>query len=104
MAVAASEGQFVLYATMDMNTWRNGLRSGCDDVPIVDERIFPIQGRAMFMEFLSPGLGKDDNHVILVFVVAHAGRLKVTCYDWDARYNLATVTARAERVAVDLGK
>ena len=104
MAVAASEGQFVLYNTKTMNAWRDGLRFGYDDIPIVDERAFPIQGRVMFMEFLSPGVGKDDDHVILAFIIAHAGRLKMTCYDWDARYGLATVKARAERVAIDHGK
>ena len=104
MAVAAPEGRFILYKTKTMDEWREDVRSGRDGVPIVDERLFSIQGRIMHMEFLSPGTGQDDSHVVLLFVLAHGGKTKMSCYDWDARHDLSTASARAERVSVDPGK
>ncbi|KAF2194286.1 hypothetical protein K469DRAFT_548270 [Zopfia rhizophila CBS 207.26] len=102
IAIAADEGRFILYKTKTMAKWREDIQAGHDTTPIVDERLIPIQGRIMHMEFLSPGPEQvDGHHVILLFVLAHYGRTKITCYDWDARHDLSTATARAERVSVD---
>lgn len=104
MAVAAYEGRFMLYKTKSMQSWRKELRNGDDTTPIEDERIIAIEGRIMHMEFLSSAVSHDDFHVIILFIVVHQGLTKITCYDWDCRYDLSTVTARTERVSVDFGK
>lgn len=103
LAVAAYEGRFMLYKTKSMNVWRNELRDGTDTVPIEDERVIPIEGRIMHMEFLSTAATEDDYHVVLLFVVAHQGLTKLTCFDWDCRFDLSTAIARTERVSADLG-
>lgn len=103
MAVAAYEGRFMLYKTKPMQLWRNEMQGGGDTTPIEDERIVPIEGRIMHMEFLTPAGGKDDYHVVLLFVIVHQGFTKMTCFDWDCRFDLSTATARTERVSVDLG-
>jgi hypothetical protein len=103
MAVGAYEGRFILYKTKSMQMWRDELRSRPDSTPIEDERIMFIEGRIMHMDFLTSPVGMDDYHVVLLFVIAHQGLTKLTCFDWDCRYDLSTVTARTERVAVDLG-
>lgn len=102
MAVAAYEGRFVLYKTKPMQMWRNELQTGVDTTPIEDERIISIEGRIMHMEFLA-STGEDDHHVVLLFIVVHQGLTKITCFDWDCRYDLSTAAPRTERVAVDLG-
>lgn len=103
MAVAAYEGRFMLYKTKSMQTWRKELQNGDDTIPIEDERIMSIEGRIMHMGFLSSAAGQDDYHVVLLFIVVHQGLTKITCFDWDCRYDLSTATARTERVSVDLG-
>ena len=104
IAVAASEGQFIMYKTKSLESWREDVREGRDTTPIEDERIIPIDGRILHMEFLSTSTSQDDSHVVLVFVVAHGGRTKITCYDWDAKWDLNTATARAERLNIDPGR
>ncbi|KAH5331291.1 hypothetical protein HBI39_196210 [Parastagonospora nodorum] len=101
MAVAAQEGRFILYKTKSMQKWRKELRNGMDTTPIEDERIMPIEGRVMHMEFLSSGLAQDEFHVVLLFVIALQGKTKMTCFDWDCRQDLSTAAVRTERVAVD---
>jgi hypothetical protein len=101
MAVAAQEGRFILYKTKSMEAWRKELRDGHDTTPIQDERIFPLEGRVMHMDFLSSGTGQDEFHVVLLFVIAVQGKTKITCFDWDCREDLSTVAVRTERVAVD---
>lgn len=105
LAVAAYEGRFMLYKTKPVSAWRgdNELLDGVDTVPIDDERMIPIEGRIMHMDFLSMASAKDDYHVVLLFVIAHQGLTKLTCFDWDCRYDLSTTTARTERASVDLG-
>lgn len=103
MAVAAFEGRFILYKTKSMQSWRNELRTGADTTPIQDERIISIEGQIMHMEFLATPDRQDEHHVILLFIVVHLGLTKITCFDWDCRYDLSTATPRTERVAVDLG-
>ncbi|XPT01219.1 hypothetical protein M3J09_010359 [Ascochyta lentis] len=102
MAVAAYEGRLMLYKTKSMQTWRTAFENGEDGTPIEDERIIAIEGRVMHMEFLSSAVGQDDHHVVLLLIVAHHGLTKMTCFDWDCRYDLSTATARTERVLVDL--
>ena len=103
IAVAAHEGRFILYKTKSMQAWRDEANGGCDTVPIVDERTIPIQGRIMHMAFLSAGTAQDDYHVVLLFVIVHHGTTRITCFDWDCRYDLSSASARIERVVVDLG-
>ncbi|KAJ4376949.1 hypothetical protein N0V86_006387 [Didymella sp. IMI 355093] len=102
LAVAAYEGRFMLYKTKPMDAWREELRHSADTVPIEDERVMSIEGRIMHMEFLSTAVAEDDYHVALLFIVAHQGLTKLTCFDWDCRYDLSTATARTERISVDL--
>ncbi|CAI6235125.1 unnamed protein product [Periconia digitata] len=83
MAVAASEGLFVLYKLKPMDVWRKEMRDGNDGLPIVDEVIVPFEGRVMHMEFLSPSHAQDDAHVVLVFIYVDEGRTKVASYEWD---------------------
>lgn len=104
IAVAALEGQFILYKTRTLDTLREDVRNGREPMLVEDERVINIHGRIMHMEFLTPGIEQDDSHVILAFVIAHGGRTKITCYDWDANHDLNTARARAERVNVDSGK
>ena len=104
MAVAAQEGGFILYKTKTMARWRQEVRDGHDTLPIEDERIISIDGRVMHMEFLSSGTGLDDFHVVLLFIIAHQGKTKITCFDWDCRQDLSKATARTERVLVDYGR
>lgn len=108
IAVAALEGYFVLYSTKSIDEWREDMRHQGDSAAqatlVEDERVIPIQGRVMHMEFLAPNREKqqqDDTHVILLLFVAHQGKTKMTCYDWDTRYNLSTAKPRAERVIAD---
>ena len=103
MAVGAYEGRFILYKTKSMHMWQDELRSRPDSTPIEDERVMFIEGRIVHMDFLTSAVGMDDYHVVLLFIIAHQGLTKLTCFDWDCRYDLSTVTARTERVAVDLG-
>jgi hypothetical protein len=102
MAVAAQEGRFILYKTKPIELWRKELSVGADTTPIEDERIIPLEGRVMHMEFLSSGAGQDEFHVVLLFVIASQGRTKMTCYDWDCREDLSTAAVRTERVVVDI--
>lgn len=104
MAVATHEGRFILYKTKSMEQWRAEHRIGSDTTPIEDERIISIEGHIMHMTFLSSGGGQDDFHVVLLFIVAHQGKTKITCFDWDCRQDLSRATVRTERVLVDLGK
>lgn len=109
IAVVAMEGYFVLYSTKSIDDWREEMRQQGDNTPqatlVEDERVISIQGRVMHMEFLAPNREQqqqDATHVILVLFVAHQGKTKITCYDWDTRYNLSTAKPRAERVTADL--
>lgn len=104
MAVAAREGAFILYKLKPMHRWRQDLSSEINTTPIDDERILPIEGRIQHMEFLSSGVSRDDYHVVLLFVIVHHGKTKLTCFDWDCREDLSRVIARTERVLVDLGR
>jgi hypothetical protein len=104
IAVAAPEGRFMLYKTKSLDTWREHIRTERDATPIEDERLVYLQGRVMHMEFLSPTKVGDEAHVVLLFVLVHKGRTKITCYDWDCNTDLSTATARAERVSIDAGK
>lgn len=105
VAVAAYQGSFVIYRTKSISEWGEEVLSGENVTPIVEERSFSIEGSVQHMEFLSPSsTEKDENHVILVFVLRHRKRTKVSCYDWDHRGGLRTVNVRAERVSVDHGK
>lgn len=103
MAVAAHEGRFILYKTKPMAAWRKEVREGHDTIPVEDERIVSIDGHIMHMDFLSSGTG-DDFHVVLLFIIVHQGRTKITCFDWDCREDLSKATARTERVLVDHGE
>jgi hypothetical protein len=103
MAVAAQEGRFILYKTKSMERWRTELRDGQSTTPIEDERIIPIEGRIMHMDFLSSSAGQDEFHVVLLFIVALQGRTKMTCFDWDCREDLSKASTRTERFVVDLG-
>lgn len=104
MAVAAHDGRFILYQTKTMEMWRAEVRKGSEATPIVDERIISIDGRIMHMSFLSSGGGLDDYHVVLLFIIAHQGKTKITCFDWDCRQDLSKATARTERVLVEFGE
>ncbi len=104
MAVAAHEGRFILYKTKSMEMWRKETAQGNETTPIEDERIISIEGRIIHMEFLSSGFGNDDFHVVLLFIVAHHGKTKITCFDWDCRHDLSKAFARTERVPVDFGR
>lgn len=104
MAVAAHDGRFILYKTKSMETWRAESRNSIDSTPIEDERVISIDGNIMHMSFLSSGGGVDDFHVVLLFIIAHQGKTKITCFDWDCRLDLLKATARTERVLVDFGK
>jgi hypothetical protein len=101
IAVAAQEGRFILYKTKSMERWRKELRNQCQTTPIEDERIIPLEGRVMHMEFLSSGSAHDEFHVVLLFVIVLQGKTKITCFDWDCREDLSTAAVRTERVAVD---
>jgi hypothetical protein len=101
IAVAAQEGRFILYKTKPMERWRKELRDRYQTTPIEDERIIPLEGRVMHMEFLSSGSAQDEFHVVLLFVLVLQGKTKITCFDWDCREDLSTATVRTERVAVD---
>lgn len=104
IAVAASEGRFMLYKTKSLDLWREDVRTGEDAAPVDDERSISLQGRVMHMEFLSPAKIGDETHVVLLFVLVHNGRTKITCYDWDSGTDLSTASARVERVSIDAGK
>jgi hypothetical protein len=105
IAVAAHEGRFILYKTKSMQQWRREDRESNEPTtPIVGERIIQIDGCIMHMEFLSPGSGVDDYHVVLLFVVVLDGKTRLTCFDWDCRQDLGKVTARTERYIVDRSK
>jgi hypothetical protein len=101
IAVAAQEGRFILYKTKSMERWRKELRGQYQTTPIEDERIIPLEGRVMHMEFLSSGSAQDEFHVVLLFVLVLQGKTKITCFDWDCREDLSAATVRTERVAVD---
>jgi len=104
IAVAFSEDKFMLYKTKSADEWANDNRHGRDTVPIEEEKLIQCPGRMMHMDFLAPGAAEDDSHVILLFILAHSGRTKISCYDWDSRCPLTTATPRAERLSVDFGK
>lgn len=101
MAVAAYDGRFILYKTKSMERWRMDSRTNIDATPIEDERIINIDGNIMHMSFLSSGGGVDDHHVVLLFIVAHQNKTKITCFDWDSRQDLSKAAVRTERVLLD---
>ncbi|KAF2732721.1 hypothetical protein EJ04DRAFT_544502 [Polyplosphaeria fusca] len=102
IAVGAHEGRLVLYKTKSMDEWREETSAGLSASPIEQERIIAIQGAIMHMEFLSSGHGQaDEHHVVLLLVLVHLGQTKLTCFDWDSRYDLSTVTARLERASIE---
>ena len=103
MAVAAQEGRFILYKTKTMELWRKEILQNKDTTPIEDERIISIKGHIIHMDFLSTGSGQDDFHVVLLFVVAHQGKTKITCFDWDCRHDLSKATVRTERCSCGYG-
>ncbi|ORY18589.1 mono-functional DNA-alkylating methyl methanesulfonate N-term-domain-containing protein [Clohesyomyces aquaticus] len=105
IATAAPEGRFVIYKMKCWDKWCMDVQGGYDPAPIEEERMMSLTGRIMHMEFLSPGsidgAGKDDTHVILLFVLAHNGRTKVTCYDWDATTPLTNAKCRVKNISVE---
>lgn len=103
MAVAAPEGRLILYKTKSIDAWRSDLDAGLGSIPIEDERIISFKGRVMHMDFLFSGNQLDEFHVVLLLVIVHQGKTKITCFDWDCRQDLDRATARAERVALDYG-
>jgi hypothetical protein len=104
IAVAFSEEKFILYKVKSMDEWQDDIREGRNTVPIAEERLIQNPGRMMHMDFLAPGAARDESHVILVFILAHDRRTKISCYDWDSRCALSTATARAERLSVEFGE
>lgn len=103
MAVAAQEGRLILYKTKSIDAWRSDLSSGVGSLPIEDERVIPFEGRVMHMDFLSSSNQLDESHVVLLLILVHHGKTKITCFDWDCRQNLDKAAARTERIAVDFG-
>ncbi|KAF2010468.1 hypothetical protein BU24DRAFT_58917 [Aaosphaeria arxii CBS 175.79] len=101
IAVSTPEGQCTLYKTAPLDKWKGYPHSTREMTPIEDERHLSLQARVLHMDFLSASSDPDDVHVILVFVLAHNGKTKITCYDWDTRYDVSTAAIRAERVSVD---
>ena len=102
IAVAAAEGCFMFYKTKPMDVWRRDMQAGNDDVPITEETQYPIEGRIMHMDFLSPGTNDDDPHVVLVFIVVHEGKTKIETHDWDLRNSL-DIMPRKSRSILDFG-
>ena len=103
IAVAAHEGRFILYKTKSMDKWRREFKdSNYSTTPIEDERIIPLEGQIMHVDFLS-SWAQDEYHVVLLFVVVVDGRTRLTCFDWDCRQDLSKVTARTERYIVSDG-
>lgn len=98
IAVAAFEGCFMLYKTKPMDVWRRHIQDGGDDVPIVEESQYPIEGRIMHMDFLSPGANEDDPHVVLIFIVVHEGKTKIETFDWDLRNGLETMPRKSRSI------
>jgi len=104
IAVAAHEGRFMLYKTKTMDVWRQDIRAGRDEIPIMEEAQIFIEGRIMHMEFLVPTRTGDDSHVILIFILVHEGKTKVASYDWDFRYGLDGAAPRINRSVLDFGE
>ena len=67
----------MLYKTKTMVTWRRDLLAGHDDIPIIEEAQYPIEGRIMHMDFLSEGVNGDGSHIVLIFIVVHEGKTKI---------------------------
>lgn len=108
IAVAYGERKFMLYKLKPVEEWQNELL-GWAKTPIEEERQIRLSisnqeqhsGSPMHMDFLA---SRDDSHIVLLLVLAHRGWTKISCYDWDARCRLNTVTPRAERLSVDFGE
>lgn len=103
IAVAAPEGSFMLYKTKTMESWRHDMQRGLDEVPIIEETTCSIEGRIMHMDFLMAGGQGDETHVVLLFILAHGGKLKVASYDWDFGNSL-NVRPSVHRSVLDVGR
>ncbi|KAF2747871.1 hypothetical protein M011DRAFT_477037 [Sporormia fimetaria CBS 119925] len=102
IAVAARSGPLVLYETRDVDTWRDQSRTDKDVTLIRSERHVPLEGRIMHMEFLNSSVDECGSHIVLVLVVAHAGRTQIVTLDWDARTGLNSYDPkRALRMNLD---
>jgi hypothetical protein len=101
IAVAYSEDKFIFYKVKPMQVWQTEIRAGRVTVPIKDELIISNPGRILQMDFLAPRSAVDYYHVVIVSVLAHGGRTKISCFDWDSRCDLESVAVRAERLSVD---
>lgn len=90
LAVAACEGMFLLYALKAMDRIRQEfVVSGGEFDPIVEERVLPVDGVILRMEFLHPP-ADDHDHVLLLLVVSKNRRTRLFCYEWDCSTSLRT--------------
>lgn len=105
IAVSAWEGSFIIYATSSMSKWREDTARFTRTVtPVGQERAFKMDDATILkMEFLSPE-SNDENHVILLVIFSSRGKVRLSCYDWDASKGLQTVVVRADRIPIDTGK
>ncbi|KAJ3944219.1 uncharacterized protein N0V96_005744 [Colletotrichum fioriniae] len=95
-AVADAQNKFVVYELESIEAM--------GDQFILDKAIKPIrahqpravQGTILKMEFLYPR-PEDENHVILLLIIAKADRSKMVIYEWERGDDLGQVLAEEKR-------
>lgn len=90
LAVAACEGMFLLYALKSMDRIRQEFVDSAGEFdPVGEERVLPVDGVILRMEFLHPPVD-DHDHVLLLLVVSKNRRTRLFCYEWDCSTSLRT--------------
>lgn len=82
VAVAANEREVVLYSAKTKDRLTLELRLGNKDwCPVSAQRPLQVDGVIQHIDFLIPGVG-DEDHIILLVIVAEKGTIKAVWIDW----------------------
>ncbi|KAF2479555.1 mono-functional DNA-alkylating methyl methanesulfonate N-term-domain-containing protein [Neohortaea acidophila] len=82
LAVVAAERELVIYAANTKDDIKRSIRQNTGKWPIVStQRHLQVDGVIHHMDFLLPS-ADDEDHIVLLLVVAHGRRTKALCIDW----------------------
>ncbi|OHE98766.1 thermotolerance protein [Colletotrichum orchidophilum] len=96
IAVADAQNKFVVYELESMEAMGDQYMRYTSIKPIRAHHPRAVQGTILKMEFLYPR-PEDENHVILLLIIAKADRSKMVIYEWERGDDLSRVLAEEKR-------
>ncbi|KAL0776575.1 hypothetical protein CaCOL14_007862 [Colletotrichum acutatum] len=96
IAVADAQNKFVVYELESMEAMGDQFILGKAIKPIRAHHPRAVQGTILKMEFLYPR-PEDEDHVILLLIIAKADRSKMVIYEWERGDDLGQVLAEEKR-------